>query len=40
MTNGVECCNDKAIAISPDGRENPFVPEFGTKDWNDSWKSS
>ncbi|HKO80832.1 MAG TPA: hypothetical protein VJU78_10565, partial [Chitinophagaceae bacterium] len=23
---------------SPDGRENPFVPGFGTKDWKDSGK--
>jgi hypothetical protein len=23
---------------SPDGRENPFVPGFGTKDWKDSRK--
>jgi hypothetical protein len=21
---------------SPDGRENPFLPGFGKKDWNDS----
>jgi hypothetical protein len=23
---------------SPDRRENPFVPVFGAKDWNDSRK--
>jgi hypothetical protein len=24
--------------LSPDGRENPFVPGFDTKDWKDSRK--
>jgi hypothetical protein len=25
---------------SPDGRENPFVPGFGTKDWKEQRESA